>query len=231
MLNETEHLVYHVSRGIMRGIRDKNGKEVFAPEHAYTIEWSYVKNGKRTIYYWQDIEDKLYTGIAYYTGMCLDPNGEIVPDPDHPLGSTNKPIPEDNQEETAYNIPYQPINNYNTYTPPAQHKQQSTENKSNSTAQPKSSPKSSAGTSSNNPSTTRTTKERTHPFENYNKPVKCANCRGTGMANCWSCGGKGTIRKSGIDKNGKQVFRNERCTGCGGSGKRKCTVCNGKGTR
>ena len=216
----------------MRGIRDKNGKEVFAPEHAYKIKWSNEKNGKRAIYYRQDIEDELYTGIAYYTGMCLDPNGEIVPDPDHPLGSTNKPIPEDNQEETAYNIPYQPINSYNTYTPPTQHKQQNTENKNNSTTQPKSTPKSSTGTSSSNkPSTYKPTPNKINASSFQSTPVRCGQCRGTGMARCFGCDGKGYIRKSGIDKNGKQVFRNERHIYCNGTGKIKCTVCNGKGTR
>ena len=188
-----------------------------------------------------DYKDERYN-IQHYLGVKLDDNGRAVPDPDHPLGHTDKPLPREHiEEQTAYNNTTTTYNNSynnsynntynNSYTPSAQQKQQSTGTKSNSTTQPKNTPNSSTGTSSNKSSTTRTPKERTHPFENYNTPVKCGQCSGTGMMRCFSCSGKGTIRKSGHDKNGKQVFRNERCNGCNGSGKRKCTVCNGKGTR
>ena len=218
------------------GICDKYGKEIIKvdiPAWGRYIHYS----EKEGFYYSLADEGHKY---KHYLGVTLDAEGHGIPNPDYPLGSSNIP----DQEETAYNnstSTYQPANNYNTYTPPAQQKQQSsgstggksssTSNKNSSTTQPKSTPKSSAGASSNKPSTTRTTKERTHPFENYNKPVKCANCRGTGMARCFGCDGKGYIRKSGIDKNGKQVFRNERHIYCNGTGKIKCTVCNGKGTR
>lgn len=204
------------------GICDKNGVEIIPPVYDAIL---YIPNGIIMF-------SKYFGGneVRFYTGYKFDNEGNIVLDPDHPIDTTDSPV-EYNYDQTAYNNSSSGSYN-NTYTPPAQHKQQSTGNKSTGTTQPKSTPKSSANTSSSSkPSNTRTPKDRTHPFENYNKPVKCANCSGTGMARCWSCSGKGTIRKSGIDKNGKQVFRNERCTGCNGSGKIKCTVCNGKGVR
>ncbi len=223
------------------GACDIYGKEIIAPVYPKLVGLS----EKGHYFYYTDerydYKDERYN-IQHYLGVKLDDNGRAVPDPDHPLGHTDKPLPREHiEEQTAYNNTTTTYNNSydnsynntysNTYTPPAQQKQQSTGTKSNSTTQPKNTPNSSTGTSSNKSSTTRTPKERTHPFENYNTPVKCGQCSGTGMMRCFSCSGKGTIRKSGIDKNGKQVFRNERCTGCGGSGKRKCTVCNGKGTR
>ena len=233
------------------GACDIYGKEIIAPVYPKLVGLS----EKGHYFYYTDerydYKDERYN-IQHYLGVKLDDNGRAVPDPDHPLGHTDKPLPREHiEEQTAYNNTTTYNNSYdnsynntysNTYTPPAQHKQQSsgstggksssTSNKNSSTTQPKGTPKSSANTSSSSkPSTTRTTKERTHPFENYNKPVKCANCRGTGMARCFGCDGKGYIRKSGIDKNGKQVFRNERHIYCNGTGKIKCTVCNGKGVR
>ena len=205
------------------GICDKNGVEIIPPVYDAILNFP---NGIIMFF-------KYFGGnqVKFYTGYKFDKQGNIVPDPDHPIDTTDSPV-EYFYDQTAYNNSSSDSYN-NTYTPPAQHKQQNTNTKGNSnTTQPKNSASSSSSASSSNkPSTTRTPKERTHPFENYNTPVKCGQCRGTGMTNCWSCGGKGTIRKSGIDKNGKQVFRNERCTGCSGSGKRKCTVCNGKGVR
>ena len=226
------------------GACDIYGKEIIAPVYPKLVGLS----EKGHYFYYTDerydYKDERYN-IQHYLGVKLDDNGRAVPDPDHPLGHTDKPLPREYiEEQTAYNNTTTTYNNSydnsynntysNTYTPSAQHKKSSAGAKSNShnTTQPKSTPKSSANTSSSSkPSTTRTTKERTHPFENYNKPVKCANCRGTGMARCFGCDGKGYIRKSGIDKNGKQVFRNERHIYCNGTGKIKCTVCNGKGVR
>ncbi len=202
-----------------KGMLDHNGVEVIPPQYDNYLDVAH--NGAIYFGKWNgDIKE------IYYIGYKFDEQGNIVPDPDHPIDNIDGPDSiEYYYEFTTYN---------STYTPPIQNKQQSTSNKgnNNSKTQPKSPASSSSSTSSSSkPSTTRTPKERTHPFENYNTPVKCGQCRGTGMTNCWSCGGKGTIRKSGIDKNGKQVFRNERCNGCNGSGKRKCTVCNGKGVR
>ncbi len=223
------------------GACDIYGKEIIAPVYPKLVGLS----EKGHYFYYTDerydYKDERYN-IQHYLGVKLDDNGRAVPDPDHPLGHTDKPLPREHiEEQTAYNNTTTTYNNSynnsynntynNSYTPSAQQKQQSTGTKSNSTTQPKNTPNSSTGTSSNKSSTTRTPKERTHPFENYNTPVKCGQCSGTGMMRCFSCSGKGTIRKSGHDKNGKQVFRNERCNGCNGSGKRKCTVCNGKGTR
>ena len=232
-----EWIYYSVVKDGREGACDIDGKEIVAPENNKDRNELYCD---RTYHYFYYLDKHK---IKHYLGVKLNSNSRGILDPDHPLGTTDKPVPEEQpQEETVYNTTTTNFSNSysnsynntynNSYTPPAQHKQQSTGNKSNSTTQPKSTPKSSTGTSSSSkPSTTRTPKERTHPFENYNTPVKCGQCSGTGMMRCFSCSGKGTIRKSGIDKNGKQVFRNERCTGCGGSGKRKCTVCNGKGTR
>lgn len=57
----------------------------------------------------------------------------------------------------------------------------------------------------------------------------CSGCNGKGTLQCWHCGGKGYISKSGIDKNGKQVFRDVRCGGCNGSGRARCPGCGGDG--
>lgn len=57
----------------------------------------------------------------------------------------------------------------------------------------------------------------------------CSGCNGKGTLRCWHCGGKGYISKSGIDKNGKQVFRDVRCGGCNGSGRARCPGCGGDG--
>lgn len=229
-------------KSTLRGICQTDGKPILEPidleipGDAKALQYEIRYNDNDGFYYNDKYE------IKHFLGVKLDSRNQAVQDSHHPFGTTDRPVPGvQPQEESAYNNTTTTYNNSydnsynntysNTYTPPAQQKQQSTGTKSNSTTQPKNTPNSSTGTSSNKSSTTRTPKERTHPFENYNTPVKCGQCSGTGMMRCFSCSGKGTIRKSGIDKNGKQVFRNERCTGCGGSGKRKCTVCNGKGTR
>ncbi|MBR4175784.1 MAG: hypothetical protein IKQ53_00060 [Bacteroidales bacterium] len=227
------------------GVCDINGIEIIAPKYPIVG----LDDNGHYFYYTDeryDYKDERYN-IQHYLGVKLDDNCRAVPDPDHPLGHTDKPLPREHiEEQTAYNNTTTYNNSYdnsynntysNTYTPPAQQKQQSsgTKSKTSSTTQPKST---SSSSSSSNTSTNKSSSSTHKPSPHKNNassfqsgPVKCANCSGTGMARCWSCSGKGTIRKSGIDKNGKQVFRNERCTGCGGSGKRKCTVCNGKGTR
>ena len=220
------------------GVCDINGIEIIAPKYPIVG----IDDNGHYFYYMDeryDYKDERYN-IQHYLGVKLDDNCRAVPDPDHPLGHTDKPLPSEHvEEQTAYNNTTTYSNSYNnsynntynnSYTPPAQHKQQSTENKSNSTAQPKSTPESSTGTSSSSkPSSSnyKPTPHKNNASSFQPTPVKCAHCSGTGMMRCFSCSG----RKSGIDKNGKQVFRNERCSGCGGSGKRKCTVCNGKGVR
>ena len=209
------------------GICDKNGVEIIPPVYDAILN---IPNGIIMFF-------KYFGGnqVSFYTGYKFDNEGNIVLDPDHPIDTTDSPV-EYNYDQTAYNNSSSGSYN-NTYTPPAQHKQQNTSNKGNnsSTNQPKST---SSSSSSSSTSTNKSSSSTHKPTSNKNNassfqsgPVKCANCSGTGMARCWSCSGKGTIRKSGIDKNGKQVFRDERCTGCNGSGKRKCTVCNGKGVR
>ena len=223
------------------GACDIYGKEIIAPVYPKLVGLS--KKGHYFYYTDEryDYKDERYN-IQHYLGVKLDDNGRAVPDPDHPLGHTDKPLPREHiEEQTAYNNTTTYSNSYNnsynnSYMPPAQHKKSSADTKSNShhTTQPKSTPKSSANTSSSSkPSSSnyKPTPHKNNASSFQPTPVKCAHCSGTGMMRCFSCSGNGTIRKSGIDKNGKQVFRNERCSGCGGSGKRKCTVCNGKGVR
>ena len=60
---------------------------------------------------------------------------------------------------------------------------------------------------------------------------ECKQCWGSGKTTCFQCNGKGTVRKSGIDRRGKQVFTNERCDICRGSGKVTCRACRGTGKR
>ncbi len=224
--------MFYVHSGAHEGVCKLDGTEIISPEKGYD----------NIVYYgnYYEVKKDGKTGACDIYGKEIIAPKVTSPDPDHPLDTSDTYIQENYQEETAYNnstSTYQPANNYNTYTPPAQHKQQSsgTKSKTSSTTQPKSTSSSSSSSStSTNKSSSSTHKPSPHKNNAssfQSGPVKCANCSGTGMARCWSCSGKGTIRKSGIDKNGKQVFRNERCTGCGGSGKRKCTVCNGKGVR
>ena len=215
-------------KGYGYGVCDKNTNEIIAPTLPNRV---YFDNyNAHTFYIKSD-------NVKQYIGITLDAQENIIPDPDHPFGSTEDGNYQ--QEATVYNNSYN--NSYNntynnTYTPPTQHKQQSTGNTNNtsSATKPKNPASSSASTQSSNKSSSSTNKPTSNKNNAPSYPsttVKCQHCRGTGLASCWSCNGKGTVRKSGIDKYGKQVFRDERCTGCGGSGRRKCTVCNGKGTR
>jgi hypothetical protein len=117
-------------------------------------------------------------------------------------------------------------------------RQRTTINRS-STASTSSGKSSSTSTSrSTSPSSSKSSSSRTkrHSTSTLNAwhlegERQCGTCLGKGQYNCWQCSGKGTIRKSGIDKNGKQVFTNEQCHICRGSGKVKCNSCGGKGKR
>ena len=221
-------------QGVKKGVCDLKGDEIIRPMDCglwVTGSPTDISYNDQNGFYYEDPQK-----TKHYLGFKLNSKNQIIPDPDHPLGTTDKYVSnEHQQEQTAYNNSNSSSYN-NTYTPPAQHKQQNTGDKSNnkSSTQPKSSSSSSSSASSSNKpssSSNRPSHNSTTASSFQQQKVKCGQCRGTGMTNCWSCGGKGTIRKSGIDKNGKQVFRNDRCTGCNGSGKRKCTVCNGKGVR
>lgn len=226
-------------KSTLRGICQIDGKPIIEPqdleipEDAKALQYEIRYNDNDGFYYNDKYE------IKHFLGIKLDSRNQAVPYSNHPSGTTNRPIPQEPTEElTANNNTYNNTYNSgynNTYTPPAQHKQQSSGNKGNNHTNQ---PKSSASSSSSAPSSSKPSSSSNRPSHNnttassfQQQKVKCGQCRGTGMTNCWSCNGKGTIRKSGIDKNGKQVFRNDRCTGCNGSGKRKCTVCNGKGVR
>ena len=60
---------------------------------------------------------------------------------------------------------------------------------------------------------------------------ECKACWGSGKTKCFQCNGKGTVRKSSIDRRGKQVISDVRCDICRGSGKVTCSACRGTGKR
>ncbi|MBP5327153.1 MAG: hypothetical protein J6Y98_04495 [Bacteroidales bacterium] len=213
----SELFYYSVRKDWKYGLCDINGNEYIAPEYDSRVE--YVGN---TFVY----RENNYA-TTHYLGLKLSDDGQIISDEDKPFGGI---------EERNYQYYSQTTNSISTPT--------STSTSPKASQSSSSKPK----TQQNNPSSPSettsietTTKKNNNPkYKPSRSPIqlvppntgtKCGCCNGSGTSQCWQCKGNGKIRKSGINKDGKQVFYYDKCNICNAKGTIKCTCCRGVGTR